>query len=137
MAGHTLTPYEFVATRKWARKEKKDEHLLLASLGEDAPVDLLDAIEQALQRDRARRENWSRLTELRRRFRSLTPREREVMAGVVEGKLNKQIASELKTVEKTIKFHRAHVMQKMEANSLAALVQMAAYLEMFNAQSQQ
>jgi len=98
--------------------------------------DLLDAIEQALQRDRARRGNWSRLTELRRRFRSLTPREREVMAGVVEGKLNKQIASELKTVEKTIKFHRAHVMQKMEANSLAALVQMSAYLEMLSAQAQ-
>jgi FixJ family two-component response regulator len=91
--------------------------------------DLLDAITEALQRDRVRLRNSSRLTELQRRQSTLTPREREVMTCVVSGKLNKQIASELNTAEKTIKFHRAHVMQKMQANSLAALVQMAGYLE--------
>jgi FixJ family two-component response regulator len=92
--------------------------------------DLLDAIEQALQRDRVRLKSLSHLTELRTRYRSLTPREREVMACVVDGKLNKQIASKLDTVEKTIKFHRAHVMEKMQADSLAALVRMAGHLEM-------
>jgi FixJ family two-component response regulator len=91
--------------------------------------DLLEAIEQALRRDRVMLGNWSRLTELQKRYRSLTPREREVMVRVVAGKLNKQIAADLNTVEKTIKFHRAHVMEKMQADSLAALVQMAGHLE--------
>lgn len=91
--------------------------------------DLLDAVADALQRDRAQLRNSSRLTELLRRHELLTPREREVMTYVVAGKLNKQIASELNTVEKTVKFHRAHVMKKMQADSLAALVQMAGYLE--------
>ena len=91
--------------------------------------DLLDAIEEALKRDRAARKDQAKLAELRGRYKMLTPREREVMALVVAGKLNKQIAADLRTVEKTIKFHRAHVMQKMAAASLAALVQMAGHLE--------
>jgi FixJ family two-component response regulator len=91
--------------------------------------DLLDAIEEALKRDRAARKDQAKLAELRGRYKMLTPREREVMALVVAGKLNKQIAADLHTVEKTIKFHRAHVMQKMSAASLAALVQMAGNLE--------
>jgi FixJ family two-component response regulator len=62
---------------------------------------------------------------LRQRYEQLTPREREVMALVVAGLLNKQIAAELATAERTIKFHRAHIMQKMEADSLAELVTMA------------
>jgi FixJ family two-component response regulator len=91
--------------------------------------DLLDAIEQAIQRDRAALKEQAKLKELRERYASLTPREREVMAFVVAGRLNKQIAAELDTAEKTVKFHRAHVMQKMEAGSLAALVQMAGHLD--------
>jgi len=90
---------------------------------------LLDAIEEALKRDRAARKDQAKLAELRGRYKMLTPRECEVMALVVAGKLNKQIAADLHTVEKTIKFHRAHVMQKMAATSLAALVQMAGHLE--------
>lgn len=91
--------------------------------------DLLDAIEQALQRDRSALRAQAKLKVLHARYALLTPREREVMALVVGGKLNKQIAAELATVEKTVKFHRAHVMQKMEAASLAALVQMAGHLQ--------
>ena len=87
--------------------------------------ELLDAIEQALKRDRAAREEQQMLAELRERFESLTPREHDVMAHVVAGMLNKQIAASLNTVEKTIKFHRAHIMQKMGAQSLADLVRMA------------
>ena len=87
--------------------------------------DLLDAIEKALERDRVAREERTRLAEVRRNYQSLTPREREVMGHVVSGLLNKQIAAKLHTVEKTIKFHRAHIMEKMGAGSLAELVQMA------------
>jgi FixJ family two-component response regulator len=94
--------------------------------------DLLDAIRQALDRDRVARQSRAKLTDLRQRYDSLTRREREVMGHVVAGKLNKQIASELKTVEKTIKFHRAHVMTKMRAGSLAGLVQMAALLKILD-----
>jgi FixJ family two-component response regulator len=86
---------------------------------------LLDAIEQALERDRAARERQATLAGLRRYYELLTPREREVMAHVVSGMLNKQIAANLNTVEKTIKFHRAHIMEKMQAGSLAELVRMA------------
>ena len=91
--------------------------------------DLLDAIEQALQSDGTALRAQAKLNALRARYALLTPREREVMTFVVAGKLNKQIAAELATVEKTVKFHRAHVMQKMEAGSLAALVQMAGHLQ--------
>jgi FixJ family two-component response regulator len=87
--------------------------------------ELLDAIEQALERDRIARKAQSKLADLRWRYGSLTPRERQVMAHVASGMLNKQIAGQLNTVEKTIKFHRAHLMQKMKARSLAELVRMA------------
>ena len=87
--------------------------------------DLLDAIQQALERDRTTREHRGGIEELRSRFDSLTPREREVMGLVVAGLLNKQIAGELGTSETTIKIHRHQVMEKMGAGSLADLVRMA------------
>jgi FixJ family two-component response regulator len=89
------------------------------------PQDLLDAIAHALERDTCQRRQRSELAELRRRHASLTPREREVMTFLVKGMLNKQVAGELAMTEPTVKFHRAHVMQKMKAGSMADLVRMA------------
>ena len=92
--------------------------------------DLLDAIQQALERDRAARQHSKEIAELRKRFDALTSREREVMNLVVGGWLNKQIGFELKISEITVKIHRGRVMGKMGAQSLAELVRMTERLEL-------
>lgn len=86
---------------------------------------LLDAVQAGIQRDRARREEAAFVSELRERFDSLTTREREVMALVVTGRPNKQIAAELKLSEMTVKVHRSQVTRKMRAKSVIDLVRMA------------
>jgi FixJ family two-component response regulator len=91
--------------------------------------DLLDAIQLGLERDRARRENEKAIGLLRARFDSLTQREREVMALVVTGRVNKQIAFEIGISQITVKVHRGNVMRKMAATSLADLVLMAEKLK--------
>ena len=92
------------------------------------PVDeeaLLQAIEEAVERDRRTRQQHVDMSELRGRYESLSAREQEVMQQVISGMLNKQIAAELKITEDTVKFHRRHIMRKMRADSLADLVRMA------------
>jgi FixJ family two-component response regulator len=92
------------------------------------PKELLGAIRVAIERDRAAQRARGELSDLRARYERLTPRERQVMRFVVAGLLNKQIAGELGAAERTIKFHRAHLMEKMRADSLAELVRMATRL---------
>ena len=98
--------------------------------------DLLDAIRQALERDRAARRHSKEIAELRERFDALTSREREVMSLVVAGWLNKQIGFELGISEITVKIHRGRVMNKMGAQSLAELVRMTERLEIPTAKNQ-
>lgn len=92
---------------------------------------LFEAVEEALQIDAAERRNDRVRHALERRLGTLTPRERQVLEQVVRGRLNKQIAAELGTVEKTVKVHRARVMHKMGARSLAELVQLADAVGLF------
>jgi FixJ family two-component response regulator len=92
--------------------------------------DLLDAIQVGLARDRARLDDEKSMAVLRARFETLTAREREVMARVVTGRLNKQIAGELGISDITVKVHRAQVMRKMKASSLPGLARMADKLKL-------
>ena len=91
--------------------------------------DLLDAVRIALEKDRERRERKKEVSDLKERFNSLTPREREVISMVVSGMLNKQIADQLATAENTVKVHRSRAMEKMQAQSVAELVKMIDKLE--------
>jgi FixJ family two-component response regulator len=92
--------------------------------------DLLDAIQLGLARDRARRQSEEALTELRARFDSLSPREREIMIEVARGRLSKQIAGDIGIAEATVKVHRSRLMHKMKARSLPALSRMADKLKL-------
>ena len=92
--------------------------------------DLLDAIQQALERDRAERDRQAEIHDLQERYGALTAREQQVMALVVSGMLNKQIASEIGASEATVKIHRGNVMHKMQAGSVVDLVRMADKLKL-------
>jgi FixJ family two-component response regulator len=96
---------------------------------------LLDAIQTGIERDRARRQEAKVVAELQERFDSLTPREREVLALVVTGRRNKQIAAQAKLSEMTVKVHRSQIMRKMRAKSLVDLVRMADALGVTNRKS--
>jgi len=94
--------------------------------------DLLDAVQQALERDKTRRVQEAEVAKLRQRYESLTSRERDVLPLVVSGLLNKQIAAEIRTSEATVKVHRSRLMRKMGAESLPELVRMAEKLRDFS-----
>jgi FixJ family two-component response regulator len=96
---------------------------------------LLDAIRHAIGRDQVARRQRARNADLRRRYESLNPREREVFKCLVSGMLNKQIADEIGTTERTVKFHRGNIMRKMQVKSLAELVRMAEMLGISNRES--
>lgn len=98
--------------------------------------ELLDAIQSGLTRDRARRENESALADLRMRFASLSPREREVMIQVARGRLSKQIAGDIGIAQATVKVHRSKAMRKMNARSLPEFGQMAAQLNLMSEKTQ-
>jgi len=108
-----------------AMKEGAQEFLTKPVRGQD----LLDAVQKALASDRALRQERRQASEIRSRFESLTPREKEVLDLVVAGLLNKQIADQLGMSELTVKTHRAHVMEKTQAESLAHLVRMSEKLK--------
>ena len=116
-----ITAHADVATSVRAMKAGAVEFLTKPFRDED----LLEAVHQALERDRLARQQRAEFTDLRTRYKSLTPREQEVMGLVVSGLLNKQVAYQLGTSETTIKVHRSQVMKKMMANSLADLVKMS------------
>ena len=86
---------------------------------------MLDAVQLALEKDRARRLTEAELSELQQRLRTLTPREQEVLPLVISGRLNKQVATEINASEATVKVHRSRLMGKMGAHSIADLVRMA------------
>lgn len=98
--------------------------------------DLLDAIQLGLTRDRARRENEEALSALKERFKSLSPREREIMIEVARGRLSKQIAGDIGIAEATVKVHRSRLMRKMKARSLPALSRMADKLKLISEEQQ-
>ena len=121
ISGHGDIPSSVLAMKAGA------EDFLTKPVGTDA---LLKAITRAIARDREERERIRQLDAMRSRVATLTPTERKVFALVVRGMLNKQIAAELGTAERTIKWHRQHIMQKLEIDSVAEMVSLAERLDL-------